>query len=56
MSATLDPAWGNTPSPLRVGVCGFFIECNRWAPLSTADSFLAGMDLAGDALQAELQR
>ena len=56
MSAALDLASGNTPRPLRVGVCGFFIECNRWAPLSTADSFLAGMDLAGDALQAELQR
>lgn len=44
------------PRPLRVGVCGFFIECNRWSPLSTADSFFAGMDLAGDALQAELRR
>ncbi len=52
MNVAVRPA----PRPLRVGICGFFIECNRWAPLSTAESFLAGMDLAGDALQAELQR
>jgi microcystin degradation protein MlrC len=52
----MSAAASHTPRPLRVGVCGFFIECNRWAPLSTAESFQAGMDLAGDALQAELQR
>ncbi len=51
----MSPALNDTTRPLRVGVCGFFIECNRWAPPSTAESFLAGMDLAGDALQAELQ-
>jgi microcystin degradation protein MlrC len=43
------------PSPvLRVGVCGFFIECNRWSPVSTAAMFAAGLDLAGEALQAQL--
>ena len=43
------------PSPvLRVGVCGFFIECNRWSPVSTAAVFAAALDLAGEALQAQL--
>ena len=43
------------PSPvLRVGVCGFFIECNRWSPVSTAAMFAAALDLAGEALQAQL--
>ncbi len=41
---------------LRVGVCGFFIECNRWAPVSTREMFGAALDLAGDRLQAELER
>lgn len=43
------------PSPvLRVGVCGFFIECNRWSPVSTAAMFAAALDLAGQALQVQL--
>jgi len=39
---------------LRVGLCGFFIECNRWAPVSTREMFAAALDIAGDALGAEL--
>lgn len=42
------------PARPRVAVCGFFIECNRWAPVSTADSFAAGLDIAGDTLATEL--
>ncbi len=42
--------------PLRVGICGFFLECNRWAPVSTRAMFAAGLDLAGPLLQAELAR
>ncbi|MCF8167086.1 MAG: M81 family metallopeptidase [Rhodoferax sp.] len=41
---------------MRVGICGFFIECNRWAPVSTAESFASGIDLAIEALQSELER
>ncbi len=41
---------------LRVGICGFFIECNRWAPVSTGATFAAALDMAGDVLQAELVR
>ena len=44
------------PAPLRVGLCGFFLECNRWSPLTTAAMFAETFDLAGDALQAELAR
>lgn len=40
--------------PLRVGLCGFFLECNRWSPVTTASMFANSFDLAGDALQAEL--
>ncbi len=39
---------------LRVGICGFFIECNRWSPVSTAAMFAAALDLAGADLQAQL--
>ena len=42
--------------PLRVGMAGFFIECNRWAPVTTAAMFASSLDLAGEALQAELAR
>ena len=41
---------------LRVGICGFFIECNRWAPVTTRAMFGAALDMAGDVLQAELAR
>lgn len=40
----------------RVAICGFFVECNRWAPVTTGDSFAAGLDMAGDTLLAELGR
>ena len=43
-------------APLRVGLCGFFLECNRWSPVTTASMFADSFDLAGDALQAELLR
>ena len=39
----------------RIAMLGFFIECNRWAPVSTAESFAQSIDLAGDALGAELR-
>ncbi len=41
---------------LRVGICGFFLECNRWAPVTTRAMFGAALDMAGDVLQAELAR
>ena len=50
-----DTAAPNT-RPLRVGMAGFFIECNRWAPVTTAAMFASSLDLAGEALQAELAR
>ena len=45
----------DTPVPggPRVAIAGFFIECNRWSPVSTAQSFRQGFDLAGDALLAQ---
>ena len=42
--------------PLRVGICGFFLECNRWAPVTTRAMFAAGLDMAGPILQSELAR
>lgn len=43
------------PGP-RVGLMGFFLESNRWAPVTTGAHFAASCDLAGPALQAELAR
>lgn len=43
------------PAP-RVGVLGFFLESNRWAPVTTEAMFAASCDLAGPALLAELAR
>lgn len=42
--------------PLRVGLAGFFLECNRWAPVTTGAMFAQGFDQAGDALAQELTR
>jgi microcystin degradation protein MlrC len=39
----------------RVALVGFFIECNRWSPTSTAADFQAGTDLAGDGLAHQLR-
>jgi microcystin degradation protein MlrC len=39
----------------RVGICGFFLECNRWSPVSGARAFAEGVDFAGDALAAQLR-
>jgi microcystin degradation protein MlrC len=41
---------------LRVGICGFFLECNRWAPVTTREMFGAALDMAGEVLQEELAR
>ena len=38
----------------RVGILGFFLECNRFAPLTTPDMFANTLDMAGVALQLEL--
>ena len=48
------------PAPMkhatpRVAILGFFIECNRWAPVSTQAMFEQSIDLAGEALGAELR-
>lgn len=41
--------------PPRVAILGFFIECNRWAPVSTQVMFEQSVDIAGDSLGAELR-
>lgn len=41
---------------LRVGMLGFFLESNRWSPVTTGAMFATGCDLAGPLLQAELGR
>ena len=41
--------------PPRIGLCGFFLECNRWSRVSGAEAFAEGIDLAGDALAAQLR-
>lgn len=40
----------------RVGILGFFLECNRFAPITTPDMFASAFDLAGEDLRAELQQ
>lgn len=50
------PASGSPARALRVGVMGFFLESNRWAPVTTGAMFATGCDLAGPDLQAELAR
>ena len=44
-----------TQAPPRVALLGFFIECNRWSPVSTRAMFEQSIDVAGDALSAELR-
>lgn len=41
-------------APPRVALLGFFIECNRWSPVSTQAMFEQSIDIAGDVLGAEL--
>jgi microcystin degradation protein MlrC len=41
---------------LRIGILGFAIECNRFAPVSTREDFVRGGTWAGDALTAEARR
>lgn len=43
-----------TASP-RVAIAGFFLECNRWSPVTTREMFAQAVDFAGDALAAELR-
>jgi microcystin degradation protein MlrC len=38
-----------------VAIAGFFIECNRWSPVTTAADFERSVDLSGDALDAQLR-
>src|SRR5690349_13423299 len=40
----------------RVGICGFAIECNRFAPVATRADFLRRGYWAGDALVVEARR
>lgn len=42
-------------APPRVAIAGFFLECNRWSPVTTQAMFERSLDLAGDALAAELR-
>jgi len=46
----------SAPHGRRVAICGFFLECNRWSPVTTAQDFQSALDLAGDTLAAELRR
>ncbi|MCM5572140.1 M81 family metallopeptidase [Burkholderiaceae bacterium FT117] len=39
----------------RVGIAGFFIECNRWSPVTTRESFEQAIDLAGEALAEQFR-
>lgn len=43
-------------APPRVGILGFFLESNRWSPVTTAAMFANSLDKAGEDLQVELQR
>ena len=45
-----------TAAPPRIGLAGFFLEANRFAPVTTGATFAGTFDLAGDALLAELRR
>lgn len=44
----------NRPTP-RIALGGFFLECNRWSPVTGAEGFREGFDAAGDALLAEMR-
>jgi len=48
------PGSSSDPGP-RVAICGFFIECNRWSPVSTAQSFAQAFDMAGAALFEQMR-
>jgi len=43
------------PAVPRIALCGFFIECNRWSPVSTAASFAEVFDQSGEALLAQMR-
>lgn len=40
--------------PRRVAILGLLLECNRFAPVTTRDDFLARLYVAGDEILAEL--
>jgi microcystin degradation protein MlrC len=44
------------PSPPRVALLGFSIECNKFAPVATKAHFLARTYLEGDAILAEARK
>ena len=48
------PPRATGPVP-RVAIAGFFLECNRWAPVTTQAMFAQSIDLAGEELGAELR-
>jgi microcystin degradation protein MlrC len=55
-SQTADAAHGaSAASKPRIAVCGFFIECNRWSPVSTAGSFADVFDQSGEALLEQMR-
>lgn len=39
----------------RVAIAGFFLECNRWSPVTTREMFSQSFDMAGEALGAQLR-
>jgi microcystin degradation protein MlrC len=39
----------------RIGIAGFFLEANRWAPVTTGEMFAQAFDVAGDELLAQLR-
>lgn len=43
------------PAGPRIALCGFFIECNRWSPVSTANSFAEVFDQSGEALLEQMR-
>ncbi len=41
--------------PPRIGLVGFFLEANRFSPVTTGEMFARACDCAGDALLSELR-
>ncbi len=42
--------------PLRVGITGFFLECNRWSAVTTRAMFASALDSSAQDLYAELHK
>ncbi|MBN8490850.1 MAG: M81 family metallopeptidase [Burkholderiales bacterium] len=47
-------AAANAVSGPRIGIAGFFLEANRWAPVTTGAMFAQSFDLAGELLLEQL--